>query len=166
MDRPDFQLSCEVSFEAGACPLDEHAVQLLVAASLFEAGAGGGEQVEVSVAFCDEDRIAAINAEHRGVEGPTDVLSFPIDGLLEPVGAGEPRVLGDLLVCQSYVEQQLVDGTTMQDDVDLAAALERCVVHGTLHLCGFDHERSELDAAEIVGLEQLVLDRVRSRSGS
>ena len=163
MDRPDFQLSCDIAFDAGQALLDEQRIRILVAASLFEAGAGGGELVEVSVTFCDEDRIAAANAEHRQVTGPTDVLSFPIDGLLEPIGGGEPRVLGDLLVCPAYVEQQLRDGTTMQDDPTLDAALERCIVHGVLHLCGFDHERSELDAAEMFGLEQLVLDRVRGR---
>jgi probable rRNA maturation factor len=165
MDRPDFQLGCEVSFDVAVDVLDEHAVQVLVAAALFEAGAEGGEAIEVSVAFVDEPHIASVNAEHRDVTGPTDVLAFPIDAWDAPLGAGEPRVLGDLLVCPAYVERQLAEGLTMQDDPTLREALERCIVHGTLHLCGFDHERSDLDAQEMFGLEQLVLDRVRGATG-
>lgn len=167
MDRPGFSINCEVEWDdaarvaAGADALDVLLVQRLVAAALFEAGAPDGEAIEVSVGFCDEARIAAVNAEHRGVDGPTDVLSFPIDGLVEPVGPGEPRVLGDLLVCPAYVARQVLEGLTMQGEDQLRPALERCVVHGTLHLCGFDHERSDHDAEHMFALEQLVLDRVR-----
>lgn len=161
MDRPDFKLGCDVTFDVPVVGLDERGVQVLVAASLFEAGAEPGDVIEVSVAFVDEERIAEANEEHRDVDGPTDVLSFPIDDLHEQLGAGEPRVLGDLLVCPAYVERQVTDGLTMQGDTDLRTALERCVVHGTLHLAGFDHERSETDASEMFALEQLVLDRVR-----
>ncbi len=161
MDRPDFQLGCDVAFDVAVDGLDERRVQVLVAASLFEAGAEPGDVIEVSVAFVDEARIAEANAEHREVEGPTDVLSFPIDDLHEDLGGpGIPRVLGDLLVCPAYVERQVQEGLTMQGDADLRTALERCVVHGTLHLAGFDHERSDQDATEMFALEQLVLDRV------
>ncbi len=161
MDRPDFKMVCDVAFDVPVDGLDERRVQVLVAASMFEAGAEPGDMIEVSVAFVDEQRIAEANAEHREVEGPTDVLSFPIDDLHTQLGAGEPRVLGDLLVCPEYVTQQVADGHTMQADPDLTSALERCIVHGTLHLCGFDHERSDQDAEEMFALEQLVLDRVR-----
>src|SRR5688500_131321 len=107
MDRPDFKLGCEVSFDVPVAALDERRVQLLVAASLFEAGAEAGDLIEVSVAFVDEARIAEANLEHREVAGPTDVLSFPIDDLHEDLGGpGIPRMLGDLLVCPPYVERQ------------------------------------------------------------
>lgn len=161
MDRPDFRLGCDVAFDVAVDGLDERAVQVLVAASLFEAGAESGDVIEVSVAFVHEARIAEANVEHRQVDGPTDVLSFPIDDLFEQLGEGEPRVLGDLLVCPAYVARQVADGTTMQGDDSVLAAVERCIVHGVLHLAGFDHERSETDATEMFALEQLVLDRVR-----
>ncbi len=160
MDRPHFQLLCEVDEEVEAV-IDPSRVRLLVATALFEAGAGGGEQLEVGVMFCAPERIAQFNREHRSVDVPTDVLSFPIDGLLEQLPAGMPRSVGDVIVCPDYVRDQLAQGLTMQDDESLDAAIERCVVHGVLHLCGFDHERSDTDAAEMLGLEQLVLDRVR-----
>lgn len=168
MDRPDFRLGCEVSFDVPVAGLDERRVQVLVAASLFEAGAEPGDHIEVSVAFVDAERIRSLNAEHRGIDAATDVLSFPIDELHEQLGPDEPRVLGDLLACPAYVERQLEEGTTMQADESLVAALERCVVHGVLHLCGFDHERGDRDAAEMLALEDQVLERVRraKRSGA
>jgi probable rRNA maturation factor len=156
----DFRLACEVAFEDGEQLLDERHVITLVAASLYEAGAEPGE-IEAGVTFCSLERIAELNAEHRDVTGPTDVLSFPIDGLDEDVPAGMPRSLGDVVICADFVRRQLADGTTMQGDESLEGALERCVVHGTLHLAGFDHERSTTDANEMFALEQLVLDRVR-----
>lgn len=162
MDRPDFRLGCDVAFDVPVPGLDERRVQVLVAATLFEAGAEPGDVIEVSVSFVDADRIRAANAEHRGVDAATDVLSFPIDDLHERLGEGEPRVLGDLLACPDHVARQLEEGSTMQDDATLAAALERCVVHGVLHLCGFDHERGDADAAEMLALEDQVLERVRS----
>lgn len=165
MDRPDFRLGCDVTFEVPVVAFDERRVQVLVAAALFEAGAEPGDVIEVSVAFVDQERMRAANAEHRGLDEPTDVLSFPIDDLHERLGEDEPRVLGDLLACPEYVARQLEEGTTMQHDVDLVAALERCVVHGTLHLCGFDHERGDADAAEMLALEEHVLERVRGAGG-
>lgn len=170
MSRPGFRLHCEV--DLGDCPelVGEQHVRVLVAAALFEAGAAPGEDIEVGVSFCGTARMRELNAEHRGVEAPTDVLSFPIDGLVEPLHPGMPRQLGDVVVCAPYVERQLADETTMvphgagqeEGDATLEAAVERCIVHGVLHLAGFDHERGEDAAREMFALEQLVLDRVRT----
>ena len=172
MSAPDFAIACHVEWElesADTRPLTDRAAARLVAASLHEAGAGDGEQLEVSVTFVEPGAMRKLNAEHRDVNRPTDVLAFPIDGLVEPIGSGEPRVVGDIVVCPAYVMLQLQSGTTMvphgpgqeAGDATLVAALERCIVHGTLHLAGFDHERGEVHAEEMVALEQLVLDRVR-----
>lgn len=156
-----FRLSCDVVFDLLVDGIDARRVQVLVAATLNEAGASAGECIEMSVVFCDEERIADANRAYRSVDAPTDVLAFPIDGLSSRVGEGEPRVLGDLLICPSYVSRQIKDELTMQGESDLTLAVERCIVHGTLHLAGFDHERSEHDAKHMFELEQLVLDRVR-----
>jgi probable rRNA maturation factor len=89
----------------------------------------------VAVAFVDAAEIAALNAEHRGRQGPTDVLSFPVDGAA-PV-AGE-RELGDVVICPEHTED-----------------LTEAVVHGVLHLVGMDHESDEGEMlalqAEVVG---------------
>jgi probable rRNA maturation factor len=171
----DFQLACEVAWDRGVTAvLAERHVQTLVAASLYESGAEDGEHIELGVTFCDLDRIAELNLEHRAMGAPTDVLSFPIDGLTDELPEGMPRELGDVVICPAYVKQQLADGVTMsphgpgqeQGDATLQAALERCIVHGALHLAGFDHERGEQDATEMFALEQLVLDRVRAAAAA
>ena len=69
------------------------------------------------------EEIAALNAEHRGKDGPTDVLSFPVDGA-EPVAGA--RELGDVVICPEHTED-----------------LDEAVVHGVLHLVGMDHETDE-----------------------
>ena len=95
-------------------------VDRLVAAALARAGISDGH---VAVAFVDAGAIAALNAEHRGKEGPTDVLSFPIDETGAPAG---PRELGDIVICPEHTED-----------------LREAVVHGALHLVGFDHETDD-----------------------
>ncbi len=104
------------------------------------AAAAGVEAGHVAVEWVDAERIAALNAEHRGRDGPTDVLSFPIDGAAGD-GAG-PRELGDVVICPPHCE-------------DLCEA----VVHGVLHLVGMDHETDDGEMlalqAEIVRWESL-----------
>lgn len=174
-----FELACEVSWDVDALRrdcggglLDDRHVQTLVAVALFEAGAERGDRIETSVAFVAPDRIRELNDEHREIDAATDVLSFPIDGLVEPVmPPGTPRQLGDVVVCPEYVAGQLERGETMvphgpgqeEGDATLDSALERCVVHGVLHLAGFDHELGDAAAREMFDLEQLVLERVRGR---
>lgn len=156
-----FRLSCEVDPGDGELLLPEREIRTLVAAALYEAGAPDGDEIELGVQFVDLTRIAELNEEHREVPGPTDVLSFPVDGLVEEVPEGMPRQLGDVVICVEYVERQVAEGLTMQGDPTLVEAVERCIVHGVLHLAGFDHERGEAAATEMFALEQLVLDRVR-----
>jgi probable rRNA maturation factor len=92
------------------------------------------EDGHVAIAFVDAARIAALNAEYRGREATTDVLSFPIDEDGESVG---PRELGDVVVCPEHT-------------VDLREA----VVHGVLHLAGMDHET---DGGEMLALQAEIL---------
>ena len=95
-------------------------VEALTALTLASAGVDDGH---LAVSFVDEEHIADLNAEHRGKEGPTDVLSFPVDEDGEAFG---PRELGDVIICPAYTED-----------------LEEAVVHGVLHLVGMDHETDQ-----------------------
>jgi len=108
--------------------------QVRQAVELAAASAGIGEG-HLAVEFVDAGRIAELNAEHRGREGATDVLSFPVDGDGVPAG---PRELGDVVICPEHTE-------------DLVEA----VVHGVLHLTGMDHEADDGEMlavqAEIMG---------------
>jgi probable rRNA maturation factor len=95
-----------------------------------EALAGEGvTEGEVGVAFVPEREMAALNLEHRAVDKPTDVLSFPLD-LDDDLPPGLPRQLGDVVVCPQVAG---LDGTPV-------ATL---LVHGALHLVGYDHETDD-----------------------
>ncbi len=98
-----------------------------------------GGDLHVAIAFVEPDRIQELNREHRGKDAPTDVLSFPVDGVEE--AAAGPRELGDVVVCPEHTE-------------DLVEA----VVHGVLHLCGLDHE---VDGGEMLALQDEVMERLR-----
>jgi len=76
-----------------------------------------------------------LNRDHRDRDLPTDVLSFPVDGLGEAPG---PRELGDVVICPAHT-----------------ADIVEAVVHGVLHLCGYDHET---DGGEMLRLQARVLE--------
>ncbi len=83
--------------------------------------------------------MADLNAEHMGEDGPTDVLSFPIDG----PEAGADGLLGDVVVCPAVARRNAPDHAgTYDDEVALL------VVHGVLHVLGHDH--AEPDAASVM----------------
>ncbi|MFP5310214.1 MAG: rRNA maturation RNase YbeY [Actinomycetes bacterium] len=89
--------------------------------------------MELSLLLVDEETIAALNAEHMGKDGPTDVLAFPID---EPGESppGPPAILGDVVLCPAVAHAQAADlGRTPEAECRLL------VVHGILHLLGMDH---------------------------
>jgi probable rRNA maturation factor len=97
------------------------------------AGSAGVDDGHVAVEFVSAERIAELNVEWRGKEGPTDVLSFPID----EDGSIGPRELGDVIICPEHT-------------IDLREA----VVHGILHLTGMDHET---DDGEMLALQREIL---------
>jgi probable rRNA maturation factor len=111
--------------------------QLLRAAQAALAASGIADG-HVSVELVDERRIRDLNREHRGLDEPTDVLSFPVD---EGEPTPGPRELGDVVICPEHTHD-----------------LEQAVVHGVLHLAGHDHER---DDGEMLALEQRVMDGLK-----
>ena len=102
-----------------------------VRATLDAAGVADGH---LSVELVDERRARELNREHRGRDEPTDVLSFPIDGVGPSPG---PRELGDVIICPAK-----------------AADVIEATVHGVLHLCGHDHET---DGGEMLALQARVV---------
>jgi probable rRNA maturation factor len=101
------------------------------------AGSAGITDGHLAVEFVDSRRIAELNAQHRGHAGPTDVLSFPIDGAA--AGDAPSRELGDVVICAEH-----------------ATDLREAVVHGVLHLVGMDHET---DDGQMLALQRRLLDR-------
>lgn len=101
--------------------------------------------MELALLLVDEPTIAALNDEHLGKEGPTDVLAFPID---EPgeTPPGVPSILGDVVLCPTVAHAQAPRfGRTPHDEVRLLT------VHGILHLLGMDHA-TPADEARMFGL--------------
>ena len=107
-------------------------------ACVLAAATAGVEDGHVAVAFVAPEEIAALNAQHRGRDGPTDVLSFPVDG--DGPITGE-RELGDVIICPEHTED-----------------LTEAVVHGVLHLVGMDHETDE---GEMLALQAEVVSWIR-----
>jgi probable rRNA maturation factor len=124
-------LDVEVIGEGGPDAPAPAEVERLVGIALASAGVADGH---VAVEYVREGRITELNAAHRGKEGPTDVLSFPIDEAGEPVG---PRELGDIVICPGHT-----------------ADLREAIVHGALHLTGMDHET---DDGEMLALQAELL---------
>jgi probable rRNA maturation factor len=92
----------------------------LAALALASAAIADGH---LAIELVDADRIRLLNREHRGIDAPTDVLSFPVDGASAPAG---PRELGDVVICPEHTRD-----------------LREAVIHGVLHLAGMDHEHDE-----------------------
>lgn len=104
---------------------------------------------EVSLVFTNDAAIKEINAEWRGKDKPTNVLSFPAFPL-EPGGMPGP-MLGDIVVARETVEREAVDLDKTFDD-----HLTHLLVHGFLHLFGYDHIETE-EAEEMEALETSIL---------
>ncbi len=121
---------------AGALAADAEA--LLAAADL--AGA------ELSLVLCDDAAIRALNARWRQVDAATDVLSFPQD---------DEVVLGDLVISADTAARQAAErGHGLRDE------LRVLLVHGLLHLLGYDHELGPEPLAEMAGAEARLLERL------
>lgn len=104
---------------------------------------------EVTIRIVDADESRALNADYRGKDKPTNVLSFPFEA---PPGIELP-LLGDLVICQNVVAQE-----AQQQQKPLMQHYTHMVIHGTLHLLGYDHiEDDEAEAME--QLERLLLAR-------
>ena len=104
------------------------------------------EQVEdgasVAVVLADDTLLHELNLRHREVDAPTDVLSFPADeGEEFPTPEGEPRYLGDIVVSVEMVGRQASEA-----GLEPREELAHVIVHGLLHLLGYDHEEPDEEA--------------------
>lgn len=112
---------------------------------------GVPEGTELSIALVDEDEIAALNEQYRGKSGPTDVLSFGCDEPC-PTPGDEPITLGDVVIAPTIAERQAEDlGHSVEHELDVL------LVHGVLHLLGYDHEDDD-DAAVMEARQVAILD--------
>ena len=93
---------------------------------------------ELSISLVDVEEMSSLHMRWLDESGPTDVLSFPMDELKPNSSSDGPGILGDIVLCPEYAKKQAVEiGHSLQDE------LEVLVVHGVLHLLGFDHREND-----------------------
>lgn len=108
-------------------------------------------ECELSVALVGADEIAELNERYRHVEGPTDVLSFGCDDPCAVAG-DEPIMLGDVIIAPEVAQRQAAElGNTVEAELNLL------LVHGILHLLGYDHIEDE-DAKVMQERERVLLE--------
>ncbi|PSV46925.1 rRNA maturation RNase YbeY [Photobacterium indicum] len=114
------------------------------AVTLFQSNA------EITIRIVDVKESQTLNLEYRGKDKPTNVLSFPFEA---PPGI-ELDLLGDLIICRQVVEIE-----AKEQDKPLNAHWAHMVVHGTLHLLGYDHIEDE-EAEEMESLETEIIEKM------
>lgn len=108
------------------------------------------EEMEVAILVVDRDTMAALNAQHMGGDGPTDVLAFPIDEPGESPMAG-PSILGDVVLCPEIAAAQAPRfKRTAQGEMRMLT------VHGILHLLGMDHDSPERERVMFALTDELL----------
>jgi probable rRNA maturation factor len=141
----------EISNEA-EYPVDQQRLESAIRAVLA-AYTDAPSDSSLTVVFTDNDAVAALNRQFREIDAPTDVLSFPADP--PPVEIpDEPVYLGDLVIAFPYASAQ-----ASREGHDLQDSLALLVIHGTLHLLGYDHDtvenRAEMWKAQENALREL-----------
>jgi probable rRNA maturation factor len=113
------------------------------------------ERLVTSLLFTSDEEIHALNREWRERDKPTNVLSFPMlerDDFLALVPDGPPELLGDIALAHETCAREATErGVSLQDHAS------HLILHGLLHLAGYDHEISDTDAEEMEALEVKVL---------
>lgn len=114
---------------------------------------------ELSIVLVDSKKMAEMNSAYRAECGPTDVLSFSIDGLIsggvDPADDSPPFVIGEVIICPEVAREQAAEG--------LMEEIELLVAHGVLHLMGFHHDDLE-SARDMAGKEFGLLGRFGARA--
>ncbi|UDM62522.1 rRNA maturation RNase YbeY [Pseudoalteromonas piscicida] len=105
------------------------------------------EEAELTIRIADEHESQELNSQYRGKDKPTNVLSFPFDA---PPGIELP-LIGDLIICPQVVYQESIEQEKAFHD-----HFAHMVIHGCLHLLGFDHI-NEQDAVEMETIEKQIL---------
>jgi probable rRNA maturation factor len=108
---------------------------------------------ELSILLVDEDTMSAYHEKYLGEPGPTDVLSFPMDELRPPADDDEPPagLLGDIVLCPAVTQRQ-----AREHGRSATAEAEYLLVHGLLHLLGYDHAEPD-EKAEMFGLNDKII---------
>jgi probable rRNA maturation factor len=153
------RVSVALRCAAWADALPRGFAERVVGAVLDDRKVGPGRPAEVGVVLADDPFIRRLNRDHRGKDKPTNVLSFPLDDVAVAKGRdagaqGRQLLLGDVVLAYRTIRRE-----AKAEKKRLASHAAHMLVHGTLHLLGFDHERAR--AARIMeGHEVRILKRL------
>jgi len=137
--------------------LVRNAAEAAIAESAFPQLKSSDRLVEISVRLTGDKEVQSLNAQWRGKDKPTNVLSFPMaesDDLQGTNVAGPELLLGDIILARGVCEAEAADkGVTVEQHAT------HLLIHGTLHLLGYDHHEDD-DAADMEAREIRALDRL------
>ena len=131
-----------------AQPLAAQTVREAIGAAASTLSTAGGE---VSIVLTNDSAIRDLNREWRGIDRPTNVLSFPASG---QTGGGDACFLGDIVIAYETLERECDDEHRI-----FLHHLAHLTVHGFLHLIGYDHQ-TDVQAEEMEGLESKIMMRL------
>jgi len=114
----------------------------------------GCHDKELSVVLTDNNRIAQLNERYLGKKGPTNVLAFPMSG--GPMPLVESVMLGDVVIS---LDTALKESEEIGEPLD--HTIDRLLIHGVLHLLGYDHEKSDKEAKRMEKEETRLLAQIR-----
>ena len=135
-------VSIDVAVASSAWPAACPAAAQLAEAAARAALAGEHRWLVIDIVLADDAELRRLNRTWRGNDAPTNVLAFPLGEPPSLPGAGAPVLLGDIAVaCETVMREAAEQGKP------LAAHLQHLVVHGVLHLLGFDHQHEAESAA-------------------
>lgn len=116
---------------------------------------GVRRDAEVSLTFADDESIHRLNLEYRGIDRPTDVLSFPLEEDAEKQSGGGLLVLGDIVISLERAAAQAEEyGHSYEREVAFLC------IHSMLHLLGYDHERGEAEDADMRRRQHEIIDSI------
>jgi probable rRNA maturation factor len=137
--------------------LVRRAAEAAIAESAFPQLAASERPIEVSVLLTGDEKVRELNAEYRGKDKPTNVLSFPMantDDLRQATVAGPELLLGDIILAHGVCAAEAAD-----KGVSVEQHATHLIVHGTLHLLGYDHH-DDAEAADMESREVRALGRL------
>ena len=121
--------------------------------------------VEVQLTLCGNRKIQTLNKDYRGKDKPTDVLSFPVHDTLRRGQRDDEFFfdvlnIGDIIISRDVARRQAKDF-----DISLSQEVIHLIVHGFLHLCGYDHELSKEEHELMFGIEQKLVASIYKKLG-
>ncbi|MCD6262693.1 MAG: rRNA maturation RNase YbeY [Deltaproteobacteria bacterium] len=154
-------MEIQITFEKKSQEIDKNLVTKKMERALEDLGY---HDKELSILFTDDDRITELNIRYLNRKGPTNVLAFPMitssdneDSGLFPIETLSSSMLGDIVISLDTALKEARDlGESLQDTVD------RLLVHGLLHLVGYDHEQSSEEEARMNKEEKRLLKIINS----